>query len=294
MNANTFEEILRQLYREQPTEPLYHYTSISGLLGIVPSGVLRATDVRYFSDSSELKRTVKLLQTAVASAPASDAKISQLRESFLAWLPDRLSELGSLVFAASFTQQGNLLSQWRGYCEPGKGISLGFSSESLLASAASQGWKFGRCVYHPKRQQVVAAAILRAVENLWIEEGRERVGLNRADILFGSIENDLLHVAALMKYPAFSEEEEWRAISPIVTSYVTAPIEYRDGPSTLTPYLNFKLPSAPDRIVSLDHAWIGPTPHPTNAILAVNNYLAKHRSSPRLGVGYCSIPYRTW
>ena len=51
----------QKLYSDIPQETLYHYTSFKGLLGIVDSGVLWASDVRYMNDSAEMKHTVDLI-----------------------------------------------------------------------------------------------------------------------------------------------------------------------------------------------------------------------------------------
>ncbi len=43
------------LVQEFPEELLYHYTTIEGLLGIVESGSLRASHIRYLNDQTEFK-----------------------------------------------------------------------------------------------------------------------------------------------------------------------------------------------------------------------------------------------
>ena len=51
-----FEELLARLYgtKPDPENPLYHYTSLEGLRGIVDSRTLWATDIRYLNDAQEL------------------------------------------------------------------------------------------------------------------------------------------------------------------------------------------------------------------------------------------------
>jgi hypothetical protein len=292
----TIADIARELYAERPTKTLFHYTSIGGLLGIVPSGDLYASDVHYFSDAAEMRRTVSLMRNAVAHAADCDAFTTSLRKLFLDWLNQRLTEMGHAVFAGSFTANGNLLSQWRSYCDPGKGISLGFAADKLVQSATDQSWKIGKCIYDENQQNKLAKSILDTVESLAKQEFAPpgRLQPNSAQHFFVRIEDDLLRIAALLKYPAFSEEQEWRVISPVTADYVGAPIEYREGQSMLMPYMRFRLPSAEDRSVDLEHVWVGPTPHVANSLLAVNNFLTKNRAAPRFGVGYCGIPYRSW
>jgi hypothetical protein len=294
--GKTLSETARALYAERPAKTLYHYTSIRGLIGIVSTGHLRATDVHYLSDSAELQRTANLLRFSVTQAPAGDEFTTRLRAQFLHWVGHRLNELGAAVFAGCFTENGNLLSQWRGYCDPGKGLSLGFAANSLVEQTAAQSWRLGRCIYDNYQQNALAASILCTVEDQARQElpSLEHLTPNATQKVFAVVENDLLQIAALIKDPGFIEEQEWRVVSPVTPNYMIAPIEFREGQSMLTPYMNFRLPFTPEKTVDLEHVWVGPTPHSTSSTLAVMTFLSKHRASPRLGVGYCNLPYRTW
>ena len=143
--------IAQELYNEQPTIPLFHYTSLRALLGIVGTGALHATDVHFFSDAAELHHTASLLRNVVGRAPDANDSTTRLRQQFIGWLQNRLM-LGHAIFVACFTANGNLLSQWRSYCEPSKGVSLGFAPDKLCMSAAAQSFHVGRCIYESKRQ----------------------------------------------------------------------------------------------------------------------------------------------
>lgn len=56
------QKIAESLYADTPKELLYHYTTISGLKGIVESQSLWASDVRYMNDSAELQYIISLLK----------------------------------------------------------------------------------------------------------------------------------------------------------------------------------------------------------------------------------------
>jgi hypothetical protein len=279
---------------DRPTSDLYHYTSLGSILRIVPEGKLHATDARFLTDASEMRVIVENLKFAMTSVANPDDFTSRLHAQLRAWLENRLSELGNAVFVACFTQNGNLLSQWRSYSDPGKGLSIGFDPDKLANTAYSQQFMVGQCIYDPNRQREIATEILGTIEG----QARIRFPDSRAraifEPVFEAVETDLLRIAVLFKDRAFSEEAEWRLVSPVISNYVISPIEFREGRSMLTPYMNFELPAAPDRRVDFKHVWIGPTPHPNTAMVSLNEYFAKHGSSPRFGIGYCSIPYRTW
>ncbi len=291
-------ELADQLYRERPTQILYHYTSLSGLLGIVASKLLHATEVHFFSDASEMMHTASLLQLAIAQRPVTDNFATRLFDQFQQWFGGRLAA-GNILCAACFSADGNLLSQWRSYCEPAKGVSLGFSPDKLLTSAEQQSFTVGRCVYELATQTALAAQILAAVELRAREKGEvtdpsKRHPDNSFHDVFEELEPDLLRIAALLKNPTFREENEWRAVSPIITNYVTSPIRYREGSSMLIPYVDFALPSAVDRRLDIERVYLGPTSHQNNSMTSVGWHLSQQGASPRSGLVNCQIPYRSW
>jgi hypothetical protein len=286
--------IAARLYMDRPTSDLYHYTSLGSILKIIPERTLHATDARFLTDASEMRVIVENLKFAMTSVANPDDFTSRLHAQLRAWLENRLSELGNAVFVACFTQNGNLLSQWRSYGDPGKGLSIGFDPDKLADTAYSQHFTVGQCIYEPKRQKQIAAEVLSAIETqarLMFPDSPARALF---EPVFAAVETDLLKIAVLFKDQAFREEAEWRLVSPVISNYVVSDIKFREGRSLLTPYMNFELPTGHNRRVELKHVWIGPTPHPNAAIVAVNEFFAKHGSSPRFGVGYCDIPYRTW
>lgn len=150
-----------------------------------------------------------------------------------------------------------------------------------------------------KQKNEIVETILDEIERLAEERGEntdrsKRNPANSFHDIFEEIEADLLLVAALLKHPAFREEQEWRLVSPVITNYVEAPIEYREGPSMLVPFMNFQLPDGPDRRLDIVHAFLGPTPNANISMESLSNYLSNNRASPRKGVASCHIPYRPW
>jgi hypothetical protein len=286
--------IAARLYMDRPTSDLYHYTSLGSILKIIPERALHATDARFLTDSSEMRVIVENLKSAMTSVANPDDFTAGFHAQFRAWLDNRLSEPGNAVFVTCFTQNGNLLSQWRSYGDPGKGLSIGFDPEKLADTAYSQSFMVEKCIYESDRQKVVAAEVLSAIEQQARLAFPDSPARTFFQPIFDGVETDLLKIAVLFKDHAFSEENEWRLVSPVVSNYLTSPVKFREGRSLLTSYLSFELPSGHNRRVELKHVWIGPTPHPNAALVSVNEFFAKHGSSPRFGIGYCDIPYRTW
>jgi hypothetical protein len=294
----TIANLAHDLYAKQPLETLYHYTSLSGVVGIVESGALRATDIRFFSDAAEMKRTAELLRTAIAQRLERDSAKSRLLVQLSDWLSHRLTD-GHMLYVACFTANGNLLSQWRSYCPTAKGVSIGFRPEKITAAATNQSFQVGMCVYDAKTRRQLSETILDMIEEVAQHRGEnmdpsKRHPSNSFHDVFEEIEADLLRVAALLKHPSFHEEQEWRIVSTVMTNYIEAPIEYREGPSMLVPFVKFFLPEAADRSLDIEHVFLGPTPNVNNSMSSLSRYLSKKGASPRQGIQYCQIPYRAW
>lgn len=292
------KNITQKLYSDIPKETLYHYTSFKGLLGIVDSGVLWASDVRYMNDSVEMKHTADLIRADIARRMAGGHKNPKLLNQFLDWVSCRITN-GHMLFGASFRSNGNLLSQWRSYSSLGKGVSLGFNSNHILQCAESQSFQVGKCIYEPATQQDLIKKIVDAVEVLAEEHGEDTDKVKRHPSqsyydVFEKIESDLLRIAVILKHPSFQEEEEWRIVSPVITDYVASPVLFREGTSMLVPYFEFRLAPSQNEPIVMEHIFLGPTPNISLSMNSLTLYLSKKGIRPKEGISYCQIPYRQW
>ena len=286
------DAITASLYAQQPTETLYHYTSLGGVLGIVGSGVLWASDIRYMNDSAELRHTADLVKRDVEQRIAAGHPHPGLLNAFLDWVQHRITN-GHILFGASFRSHGNLLSQWRGYSSVGKGASLGFNAEAIKSCAAAQHFKLGRCVYEAVEQQRLIAQIIDAVELLAEPQPEGSASDQREQWFqrFQHLETDLLRIAAILKHPSFEDEQEWRLVSPVISDYLGAKVYFREGRSMLVPFMKFSLAEQGESML-LDHVYLGPTPNISLSMNSLKMCLSKHGIQPTQGIDYCQIPYR--
>ncbi len=288
-------EILNKaLYADIPQGVLYHYTTFTGLLGIVKSRALWASDIRYMNDSAELRHTADLINMEVRERIDGGHPNPHLLTQFVDWVSHRITS-GHMLFGASFRSQGNLLSQWRGYSTPGKGVSLGFSPEYILQCAEKQHFMVGRCIYEPAKQRLLIREVVNAVETL---AGRlavgERTAVERSVLYretFAKMETDLLRIAAILKHPSFHEEKEWRIVSPIIVNNADAPILFREGHAMLVPYIEFDI-SLGDTPLAMDHLFLGPTANSNISMNSLKMFLEKNGIIPKRGIDYCQIPFR--
>lgn len=284
-------ELLRTLYDERPSMPLYHYTSLQGLLSIVRCKFLWASDIRYVNDAQELRHFGSLVDTAILRRLERGPSTANILQQLRTWLPLRLSD-GPMLFVGSFTESGNLLSQWRGYCPHGRGVSLAFDPAQLTETGEQAAFQIGRCEYDIRKQESVAEQfVLRALE---LAEATGPSPTHHATQsfhhVFLELEPDLLRLAALMKNPAFREENEWRLVSPVFNNYVEPPIQYRAGATTLVPYLELPLPQA-NGVIAIQNVVVGPTPNPNFSISSVVRFLSREGVRPTRVMNSC-VPYR--
>jgi hypothetical protein len=139
-------DALDRFIHDRPPGCLYHYTGAAGLIGIVQSGKLWATDYRHLNDRKEYKIGARLLQDELRASKLSEAQ----RNAF-----ERLvSKTQKGCFVLSFSERGDQLSQWRAYCPGGNGYALGFGQQNALFSSAKEhSFNLIRCEYDRREQR---------------------------------------------------------------------------------------------------------------------------------------------
>ena len=283
------------LFADTPKGLLYHYTTLNGLLGIVRSRTLWASDIRYMNDSAELKHSADLIRIEVQERIARGLGKADLLGQFTDWISHRITN-GHMLFGASFRSHGNLLSQWRGYSSHGKGVSLGFSADSILQCAQKQQLQIGKCIYEPARQRRLIRQVIDAVEAHVEKHVSSTTSRHRLSAIyqgvFENIEIDLLRIAAILKHPSFQEEKEWRIVSPVYTDYSNAPVLFREANAMLVPYMEFDLQLEADRPLALEHLYLGPTSNSNISMNSLKIFLKQNGIVPSRGIDYCRIPYR--
>ena len=230
-----------------PAGLLYHYTSMEGLLGIIQSGKMRATHVRFLNDSSEFMH---------AFSPAYmdrwlEGLIPGAGEELKLGVREKAVSLAAkyVVFVISLTEdeptsenlspsQGDRLSQWQKYTPRNGGFSLGFdvslsaNSFDLLPLRRAKGavW-FYRCIYGETDKQALfkelgdnglafAHKIYASESEQFVkkygrvpnpQESSSLIGKSALEALSSTSAGHLIR-AGQLKDGSFQEEREWRAL----------------------------------------------------------------------------------
>ncbi len=202
-------------YRGRPEKTLFHYTTIPSFNGILGDNCLWATDTRYLNDLEEYRHGVALFQEELK-------KVAEKKENhdFLVNYPECIDELlnvrtrldGKHTYCVSFTENGDILSQWRGYAGNG-GLSIGFAPETLSSSAKNQGFRFMKCLYNEIKKKAFVHEVVD--DFLWhCDKWHNNEALDHfTPTHFGVyLRSMICFFSPVLKHEAFDEEEEWRAV----------------------------------------------------------------------------------
>jgi hypothetical protein len=223
------------LGQRRPPRILYHYTDAQGLLSMLQSRSIWATDAAFMNDPGELRYGYMLLDKIVRDRLAG-RRARLVLDIVQSVLDEKVRN--ARVYVASFCERDDLLSQWRGYGGLGGGFAVGFIAKYLRpAGAWSDSRQLRPVLYKPK----VQTRILSVYADKWKKERGENVASrNRilADVLY--LFSD--HLMAF-KDPSYSEEREWRLIQygRIVGGEILFPASFRVRGAGIVPYASLDL-----------------------------------------------------
>lgn len=273
----------------EPPEYLYHYTTQRGLVGIIQSRSIWATSIHYMNDSMELQHAISLVKSECYRR-TNDSKPAQ---PVWAEISKRIDTISSIyIYVFSLSEEGDQLSQWRGYC-PNGGFSLAFLSTRLKNAAVSHNFSLVRCIYEYHEQQKVVSLLL---DDCFSDEEGHSTAPDQLDKSMSQFLNRFLSMAPALKDRSFSEEKEWRLVSWPIPS-TDKRVRVREGNSTLIPYYEMNLEDEAQTndkghlALPFNKVIVGPTPNPKLAMDPITNLFSSNglewqETSPS------RIPYR--
>jgi len=188
----------------------------------------------------------------------------------------------------SLSERGDLLSQWRGYCPPSGGYSIGFSSKLLIQFLKTRDLCLKPCVYDEKEQQAMVKqaitergqTVLKSLSNP-VTEIKEIFQKCFVDFFM-----EFSQIASILKHSSFYEEGEWRIISgPIGNQLMSFRVVSK---SMFLPYLAIEF-IEPESF-PVDEIIIGPAPEQSLARLSLLQFLLK--KGLNISIKVSNIPYR--
>lgn len=288
---------------DDPDKIVFHYTTLDGLLGITESASMWGTNILYLNDASEFSYAKELFSNELRGFRETNAGSMKGAESEKSWeyyffeflelnINKLLPSEHFSFFVCSFSEESDLLSQWRGYCKNGSGYSLGFALNSLQSRVTQAGFVIKPCVYDMERQTDAIGTLLRKASNRFFaevgktgEDWDDKAKYIAVDILL-----EFIQLAPFLKHQKFEEEHEWRIMAKLKTDYVKDLIKFRPGSTMIVPYIEIPLPIKGESLV-IDELLIGPTSERELSMASVK-LLLKSRNVICSSVKCSTIPYR--
>lgn len=276
---------MENVFLVEPKVPLYHYTSAAGLIGILNTRSIWASSVHCLNDSAEMQHATALL---------NDLLLHKLRHERGPWndlygaLLEALPEFAEFqILVASFSEKGDLLSQWRAYCREGDGFSVGFSPDFLGERAKAQNFLLAKCVYDLEQQKRIC---LDLINQACAEAAIKTTDEERASTMIDAVIPKIIRIAPALKHPSFVEEEEWRLIGgPFALN--DEHLDFRPGRYGVIPYFKFSLQC--ERGFRIKEIVAGPAPDKKKTVESAK-YLVGAKGIPCERVIPSTATYRGW
>lgn len=277
---------------------VYHYTSVSGLQGIIGTGRIWATHMYYLNDTTEITYAVDVFHRCLQEIHSFHGR--RIIDKFVNGIRERIARKPlPKIFAASFSAKRDALSQWRGYGQAGNSYCLGFNSFRLLAGTQANGVILN-VIYSPEIQYDLISCAIRHSLDFYLQNA-SRPFWNDA-FFFESFHYFVMMFLPIIKHPSFHEEEEVRIIwNEDMLERINMDISFRSGAGLLIPFVEFSLEDnsdlsrRPQPLYSLDEILIGPHAYSQLAMQSLRWYLDR-RLPPELAQNIrltrTSIPYR--
>ena len=302
---------LLEFETNDPPDTLYKYVSQTGLLRIFKSNSLSASDIFYMNDAAEYNHTVNLMDQKIkerlaqiedhpqplrkALPPYGDPIYDKtnMEKFFLDTLQEIVGASSKFhMFVCSFTEENDLLSQWRGYCPKGNGYSIGFNTSLLIDAFKKRNYKLIKCIYDSEKQlKIIGELLQKSLDKIPDEEVIHSKLTDIITPISTELFETFIQIAPMLKHSSFNEEKEWRFVSgPMIfgNSYV----KYRQGVSMIIPYDEVNI-STDSNIIPIKNIVIGPTQQPKLSKESIKGLL-KTKGIESFSISLSKTPYREW
>jgi hypothetical protein len=232
-------------YEPSPSEGLFHYCPFDAFWAICRSRTIWLSSVEATNDGLERDWGKEVVSRVLGENIGEFSR--EFRDFVLASIAEPDKHL--LALLGSFSQNGDLLSQWRAYADDARGFAVQFDAQ-LFSSRTPVAMR--RVLYDTAEQEQLVLSTLRLFNTYW--KKRSDAGLLAIRDVLPDFAIDLLS----LKHPSFFEEREVRAIHLLVREedrmldpgghtvdqrHVQGrSVEYRSRNGVSLPYISIPLP----------------------------------------------------
>lgn len=277
-------------------EHLWHYTDANGLIGILETGKMWATQVTCLNDTLEQLFFGDLVHNAVREKKRdnTDENLDLLLYAANEILQNRdFTTVGQFVICFSGSEDD--LGQWRGYGGGECGYAIGFQSQHLKDALTKRPCSFlVPMSYTDSTHNNVVSSVMSWGETYY------REGLVRGDTdpkiwakeFVEVFSNELSLLASLVKHPKFSGEKEYRIVDYLQEGDHKNLI-FRQKRTLLARHLPLDLTvdANGSGLLPITSIYVGPGPGQKISKISVGDLLEKCGYKD-INVQLSSVPYR--
>ena len=221
VKMSTFLKICGEYDPEVP-DIIYHYCTVDAMLSILQNNCLWMCDLERTNDKTELKYFYDQMrkmfddfnQKYKSKYGSKLVQVYTVLEKAIEGLYNRTAYITQISkdYVCCFSEEKDLLSQWRGYGSDGNGIAIGFNAQ-LLRKLDINGsrYKFIKVIYDNEKvyeniRSYMEKQMITILDDIKEEE------LDPENILFNlvTVVAPMMEDNYIFKNPGFVEENEWR------------------------------------------------------------------------------------
>jgi hypothetical protein len=277
--------------RNLPTE-LWHYTNGPGLVAILTSGKIFATQITCLNDNLERRYFSDLVHAAIKDVAAknTDPKLAVLLRTAQSQFesPDYSTVWH---FATCFSEVEDDLGQWRGYGGGECGYAIGFNAEQLFKAISTRRNDAALLPmnYDEAKHQFLVQDVIANAQRYFLAKASVVTDLQRwANEFLEAFSWDLDLFTSIIKHPKFAGELERR----IIVSYRKEGLPYLIFSQKRTLLarhlpLDFKLDTG---LLPISRIYVGPGPAQRISQVSVGTLMEQQGYTPN--VERSIVPYR--
>lgn len=234
--------------QEPPNDTVFHYTGIDVLtanaspgLNVRPWSKWWASSLAFMNDKEELKYGLQLIRNEFAQALSveTDNNFKSVLQAMIDCVPEKeLPKHAVDIYCACFSAEGDLLSQWRGYADGGRGVCIGF--DKAVLDRLVSGLCFWVLYNEAAQQQLIATSASSIISNIRATYATKGPADAIAD-LQDWLPIFLLMVSTVIKHPTFSEEREYRVLYYQPVAPTTLEVKFRSRGAAVVPYVELEI-----------------------------------------------------
>jgi hypothetical protein len=163
---------------QAPPPILWHYTTGDGLIGILTTKTIFATQVSCMNDQSEFRYANERYRKALAEHPR-DALSADGQWALETLIDIETAAAGDAAayrdrwFVTSFSASPDDLSQWRAYGGGENGYAIGFRSDMISAGCIAHRSALFKVSYDVDQHRTIAARIVRGTLDFFLDRAGE-------------------------------------------------------------------------------------------------------------------------